>query len=63
MDKEELKGVAQKIKGNIKKVVGKLVGNRQLETEGKTEAVVGSARQAVGEDKAAIRDIVRENTK
>src|SRR5258705_8739856 len=37
MDKDRIKGVAQRIKGQIEKSVGKMVGNKRLETDGKID--------------------------
>ena len=38
MDKERIKGAAQKIKGRVEKVIGKLVGNEKLESDGRNVA-------------------------
>ncbi len=63
MDKDRLKGAAQKIKGGIEKTVGKLVGNKKLETEGKIDQAAGNVRKAVGEAKDVVRDAVKDRTK
>lgn len=63
MDKDRLKGTAQKIKGNIKRAVGKLVGNKSLETDGKVDQAAGTTRKAAGEAKDAARDAVKNRTK
>jgi len=61
MDKDRIKGVAQKIKGGVEKRVGKLVGNKNLEAEGKVDEAAGNIRKAVGEGKDVIRDVVKNN--
>jgi uncharacterized protein YjbJ (UPF0337 family) len=37
MDKESIKGAAQKIKGKIEEVAGKVLGDKELELQGKTD--------------------------
>ncbi len=63
MDKDRIKGAAQKIKGSIEKTVGKLVGNKKLETEGKIDVAAGNVRKAVSEAKDVVRDAVKDRTK
>jgi len=63
MDKDRIKGTAQELKGNVEKAVGKLVGNKQLETDGKIDAATGTVQKAVGKAKDAIRDAVKDNSK
>lgn len=57
MDKEHLKGTAQKIEGSIKDAVGNLTGNEKLQAEGKADKAAGAARQAVGDVKDAGRNV------
>lgn len=57
MDKEHLKGAAQKIEGSVKETVGKLTGNQKLEAEGIADKAAGTTRLAVGDVKDAGRDI------
>ena len=61
MDKDRIKGVAQKIKGN--EVVGKMTGNKKLQTDGKIDNAAGNVRKAVGEAKDVVRDAVNERSK
>ena len=63
MDKDRIKGTAQKIKGSIKKTVGKLIGNKKLETDGRIDEAAGKVRTAVGGGKDVVRDIVKDRTK
>ena len=63
MDKDRLKGAAQKIKGSIEKTVGRLIGNKRLETEGNIDEATGKVRVAVGEAKDIVRDAVKDRTK
>jgi uncharacterized protein YjbJ (UPF0337 family) len=55
MDREHVKGAADKAKGAIKDVAGKLTGDKQLQTEGKLDKAKGAAHDAVGDVKDAFR--------
>jgi uncharacterized protein YjbJ (UPF0337 family) len=55
MDKEHLKGAADKAKGAIKDAAGKVAGDRKLEAEGKFDKAKGAAHDAVGDVKDAAR--------
>ena len=49
--KDTLKGLTEKIKGNVKEGLGSLSGNRDLEKEGKSDQSKGAARKKLGEIK------------
>jgi uncharacterized protein YjbJ (UPF0337 family) len=55
MDKEHVKGAADKVKGAFKDAVGKMTGDKQMQAEGKFDKAKGAARQAVGDVKDAAR--------
>ena len=59
MDREHVKGTADKAKGTIEDVAGKVTGDKKLESEGKLDKAKGSARKAVGD----LKDTVKESTK
>ncbi|MDE5462128.1 CsbD family protein [Bradyrhizobium sp. CSS354] len=56
MDREHVKGAADKAKGAIKEGAGKLTGDKDLEAEGKMDKAKGSAHNAAGNVKDAARD-------
>jgi uncharacterized protein YjbJ (UPF0337 family) len=56
MDREHVKGAADKAKGAIKEGAGKLTGDRDLEAEGKWDKAKGEAHKAAGDVKDAARD-------
>jgi uncharacterized protein YjbJ (UPF0337 family) len=56
MDKEHVKGAADKAKGAIKEGAGKLTGDKKLESEGKIDKAKGSAHKVAGDVKDAARD-------
>ena len=55
MDKEHVKGAADKAKGAIKEAAGKVTVDKKLETEGKVDKVKGAAHKAVGDAKDALK--------
>jgi uncharacterized protein YjbJ (UPF0337 family) len=56
MDREHVKGAADKVKGSIKDAAGKLTGDKKLQTEGKIDKAKGSAHNVAGDVKDAVRD-------
>jgi len=56
MDKEHIRGAADKAKGSIKDAAGKLTGDKKMQAEGKFDKAKGAAHQAVGDVKDGIRD-------
>ena len=56
MDREHVKGAADKAKGAIKQGAGKLTGDKEMEAEGKMDKAKGSAHNVVGDVKDAARD-------
>jgi uncharacterized protein YjbJ (UPF0337 family) len=51
MDTQRLKGTAQKLKGSIKRAVGKLTGNKKLEARGTANHEAAAVRKAAGDAK------------
>ena len=62
MDKERIKGAAEAVSGSIKKALGRLIGNKSLETEGKIDSATGAIRTAVGEGKDTLKDIQKDRS-
>jgi len=58
MDKEHVKGTADKAKGAIKDTAGKVTGDKELQAEGKMDKAKGSAHNAAGD----VKDTVRKAT-
>jgi uncharacterized protein YjbJ (UPF0337 family) len=55
MDREHVKGAADKAKGTIKDAAGKLTGDKKLESEGKMDKAKGDLHNAAGDVKDAFR--------
>ena len=47
-DKDRIAGSAKQMKGTVKEVVGKVVGDAKLQSEGKAEKVTGKVQNAIG---------------
>jgi uncharacterized protein YjbJ (UPF0337 family) len=55
MDREHIKGTADKAKGAIKDTAGKITGDKEMQSEGKLDKAKGSAHNAAGDVKDAVR--------
>jgi uncharacterized protein YjbJ (UPF0337 family) len=55
MDKEHIKGAADKAKGAIKDAAGKVTGDKELQAEGKMDKAKGAVHSAVGDAKDAVK--------
>jgi uncharacterized protein YjbJ (UPF0337 family) len=61
MDREHVKGAADKAKGAIKDAAGKVTGDKELQTEGKLDKAKGSAHNAAGDVKEALRNASKDD--
>jgi uncharacterized protein YjbJ (UPF0337 family) len=55
MDREHVKGAADKAKGAVKDVAGKAMGDKKLQAEGKIDKAKGAAHETAGDIKDATR--------
>jgi uncharacterized protein YjbJ (UPF0337 family) len=60
MNKDELKGKAEKAKGYVKEEAGELIGDRDLEAEGRSERAIGAAREKLGKARKKVGEAVEE---
>jgi uncharacterized protein YjbJ (UPF0337 family) len=63
MNKEKIEGAAQKIKGKIEEVAGRVLGDKDLELHGKADPLGGVVRDAVGTARDTVKDAVKEANK
>ena len=56
MDREHVKGAADKAKGAIKQGAGKLSGDKELERAGQADKAKGDVHKAAGDVKDAARN-------
>jgi uncharacterized protein YjbJ (UPF0337 family) len=61
MDREHIKGAAEKAKGAIKDAAGKVTGDKELQTEGKLDKAKGSVHNAAGDVKDALRNASKDD--
>jgi uncharacterized protein YjbJ (UPF0337 family) len=59
MDREHVKGAADKVKGAVKDAAGKVTGDEKMQAEGKMDKAKGAARTAAGDAKDTARDATR----
>ena len=53
MDREHIKGAADKVKGVVKDTAGKVTGDEKMRAEGKMDKAKGAVHNAVGDAKDA----------
>ena len=58
MNKDHVKGAADKTKGAVKDAVGGLTGDDKLQAEGKLDKAKGAVHDAVGDAKDAVKKAV-----
>jgi uncharacterized protein YjbJ (UPF0337 family) len=58
MNKEHVKGAADKAAGKTEEVAGHVTGNKRLETEGKVDQVKGAAHTVAGNAKDAGKEAI-----
>jgi uncharacterized protein YjbJ (UPF0337 family) len=56
MDREHVKGAADKVKGAVKDTAGKVMGDEKMQAEGKMDKAKGAAHNAAGDAKDTARD-------
>jgi uncharacterized protein YjbJ (UPF0337 family) len=54
MNKDRIAGAAKEAKGSVKETVGKAVGDRKMQSDGKADKVEGKVQNAVGGLKDAL---------
>jgi uncharacterized protein YjbJ (UPF0337 family) len=59
VDREHVKGAADKAKGTIKETAGKVTGDKELESEGKLDNAKGDVHNAAGNVKDAVRNLTK----
>lgn len=57
MNKDRIEGVAKQVKGSIKEVAGKVIGDSKLVADGKADQVAGKLQNTLG----GIKDSLKES--
>ena len=60
MNRDEMKGKAQKAKGFAKEKAGELIDDADLEAEGKLERAGGELREGFGKAKRKVKEGIEE---
>lgn len=58
MNKDQVQGRAEDVKGKVKEAAGDLVGNDRLKTEGQVDQVAGKTQSTVGDAKEKVKDAI-----
>ena len=60
MNRDEIEGGKESVKGRVKEAAGVLTGNEELEEEGKSERSEGEARKTVGRARREVGEAIEE---
>ena len=60
MDRDEIKGKAEKAKGYVKDKAGEIINDPELEAEGEAERASGSVREGFGKAKRKVKEGIEE---
>ncbi|HEX9820998.1 MAG TPA: CsbD family protein [Methylomirabilota bacterium] len=60
MDRDEIKGKAEKAKGYVKDKAGELMNDPELEAEGEIERGTGAVREGFGKAKRKVKEGVED---
>lgn len=55
MNKDQIKGHIEEVKGIVKEVAGNIVGNQSLEAEGSAQKTVGKVQAGLGDIKSDLK--------
>jgi uncharacterized protein YjbJ (UPF0337 family) len=58
MNKDQVKGRAEEVKGDVKEATGKIVGNERLQGEGLLDQAKGSAQAGMGDAKEKAKELI-----
>lgn len=61
MNKDQVKGTAEKIKGKVNEAVGRATDNPQRELKGDVQQAAGEARKNYGDMKEAVKDSTKRH--
>jgi uncharacterized protein YjbJ (UPF0337 family) len=60
MNRDELQGKKENVKGRVKEAVGAVTGNRDLESEGASERAAGAVQEQVGKASRKVGDAIED---
>ena len=59
MNKDQVNGRAETVKGNVKEAAGSLVGNERLKAEGRAEQAAGKVQSTAGDVKEKVGSAIK----
>ena len=62
MNKDQIKGKVENIKGRAKEAAGSLTGNKEKQAEGTVERIKGAVREKVGQAKEEVSRKVNKSS-
>ena len=60
MNRDEIEGKAENIKGRVKEAAGALTGNRELESEGEIDQAAGEIRHEAGKARRKVGEAIED---
>jgi uncharacterized protein YjbJ (UPF0337 family) len=60
MNRDQVKGVAQKVKSKVNETIGRATGDRKQEVKGDVQQAAGETRKTAGDVREAVRDTTRK---
>lgn len=60
MNRDEVEGKKQNMKGRFKEAVGTVTGNRELESDGAAERADGAAQEEMGKAKRKLGEAIED---
>ncbi|KWT81124.1 MULTISPECIES: CsbD family protein [unclassified Variovorax] len=63
MNKDQVAGRVDKLKGKVKQAVGKMTGSGKLRSEGTVDEAVGTVQSSYGDAKSKAKEAARTGAK
>ena len=60
MNKDQVDGRVEQVKGSVKDAVGSVTGNRELEAEGEAQKTGGKVQAGYGDTKEKAKDTAKD---
>jgi len=58
MNKDQIKGRVEQVKGSVKEQAGKVVGNTKLQSEGTVDKAAGKVQATYGDAKEKVKSAI-----
>ena len=61
MNKNQVEGRLEEVKGSIKEATGKVVGSNKLKAEGQADKIAGKVQANVGDAKEKVKQAIKKS--